>query len=77
MPLSSNELQALDRKVADLTHELADIASLLRSRYDATDELTTLARNLQADFLVMAHQLHRRAMIARVDASANEKSHIA
>lgn len=77
MPLSPNELQALDRKLASLTHELAEIASLLRSRYDEADELAALAQNLQADFVILAHQLHRRASASRAEKSFTEKSNIA
>ena len=77
MPLTPNELLALDRKVAGLTHELDEIASLLRSRYNEDDELATLARNLQADFLILAHQLHRRAAAARAEPFVAAKSQTA
>ena len=74
MPLTPDELQALDRKVASLSREVADVACLLSSRYGDLDELAVLARGAQADFIAMSQQLHRMAVAARLDASVTHKS---
>ena len=54
MPLTPDELQAVDRKVASLSREVADVASLLSSRYGEADELAALARSAHADFMSFA-----------------------
>jgi len=64
-PLSANELQALEWKVASLSRDVAEIASLLRSRYGETDELAAMARSLQEDHALMTRLVRRRAIVAR------------
>jgi hypothetical protein len=76
-PLSMNELQALDRKVASLVHELSEIASLLRSRYGEKEELAAVAIGVHEDFTQLANQLHRRAVTARAEAQPADQSRIA
>lgn len=74
MPLTPDELQAVDRKVASMSREVAEVASLLRSRYGEDDELAALARGVHADFIAMSQHLHRMAVTARVEASVTHKA---
>ena len=76
-PLSMNELQALDRKVASLEHELSEIAHLLRSRYGDTEEMAANATAAHEEFSRVASQLHRRAVAARAEAQPADHSRIA
>jgi len=76
-PLSPNELQALDRKLGSLAHDLLEIASLLRSRYGESDELAVSAAAVHEQFTGIASQLHRRSAAMRVEAGLAEKSRIA
>ena len=76
-PLSPNELQALDRKLGSLAHDLLEIASLLRSRYGETDELAVSSAAVHEQFSGIANQLHRRALAVRVETGLAEKSRIA
>jgi hypothetical protein len=64
-PLSANELQALDWKVSSLSRDVAEVASLLRSRYGENDELAALAKSLSEDHALITRLLRRRAMVAR------------
>jgi NTP pyrophosphatase (non-canonical NTP hydrolase) len=76
-PLSMNELQALDRKVASLAHEVSEVASLLRSRYGESEELAAAAAAVCDDLSNVANQLHRRALAARNGAPPADQSRIA
>ena len=74
MPLTPDELQAVDRKVASLSREVADVALLLSSRYGEADELAALARGAQADFIAMSQHIHRMAMAAHAEASVTHRA---
>ena len=76
-PLSPNELQALDRKLGSLVHDLREVASLLRSRYGESDELAVSAAAVQEHFARMASQVHRRATAVRTEAGLEKRSLIA
>lgn len=77
MPLSADELKALDRKVGDLSREVAEIDSLLCSRYGETDQLAASARAAQKDFIDMANHLHSRAVAAQVKPGVTRRWRIA
>jgi len=72
-----NELQALDRKVACLADELAEVARLLVSRYGEDEPLAAAASSARETISQVAHQLHRRAVAARSEAQPPDNSRIA
>ncbi len=47
IPLSQNEIQTLDRQVATLNYQLAEIAGLLESRFGQAHDMARSARMVQ------------------------------
>ena len=76
-PLSMNELQALDRKVASVVDELAEVARLLRTRYGDQEPVAADASSAYDQFSRVANQIHRQAVASRAEAQPKDQSRIA
>ena len=61
--LSHNEIEILDRQVATMSYQLAEIAGLLESRLGENNELATSARNAQQEFAKFAQRMRRRVTL--------------
>ena len=59
-PLSRNELELLDRQVAQLNYQLAEIATLLESRLGKANETAVSARTIQQSFDRFSHRMLQR-----------------
>jgi hypothetical protein len=61
--LSHNEIEILDRQVATLSYQLAEIAGSLESRLGETNELAISARGAQREFARFAERVRTRVAL--------------
>jgi len=73
-PLSRNEIEILNRHVATLAHQLAEIGSLLESRLGDTNEFTVCAKSAQREFARFADRVRRHATLNRDDPRQSSES---
>lgn len=59
-PLSQNELVILDRKMADISRQLTEIAALLESRL-GDEAIAMSARTIEQGFTDLARKIHNQA----------------
>jgi hypothetical protein len=76
-PLSRNELEILDRQVAAISYQLAEISHLLESRLGTHTELATQAKAAQNEFTNLARRIHQQAELARAQPLPESQAHSA
>ena len=62
-PFSQDELQLLDRRMAKINCELADIVSLFECRLGEEHEFATSARAVQGGFAGLARSVHMQSEV--------------
>jgi len=72
-PMSQSELETMNRQVATLNDQLAELANLLEFHLGDTTELAMSARAVQQEFASLAQRIHRHAALPIGGLRADQK----